>query len=121
MTGMEVLWHHRGDWYRYRGGWYRWWGGAWIVWGPPIGLFVPVLPPYFTTVWWGGIPYYYANDTYYTWDDGQQQYKVVEPPAGIESGGSTQAPLSDQLYVYPKSGQSSESSQKIAMSAIAGR
>jgi len=105
-------WYHRGDYYRYRGGWYRWWGGAWVVWGPPIGLFVPILPPYFTTVWLGGFPYYYANDTYYIWDDGQQQYEVVEPPGGIESGGSTQAPLSDQLFVYPKSGQSSEQQSK---------
>ncbi len=105
-------WYHRGNWYRWRGGWYRWWGGSWIVWGAPIGLLVPVLPPYFTTVWWQGIPYYYANDTYYVWNDAQDQYEVVEPPAGVESGGSIRAPLSDQLFVYPKSGQSSEQEGK---------
>ena len=105
-------WYYRGNYYRYRGGWYRWWGGSWIVWGAPIGLFVPVLPPYFTTVWLNGIPYYYANDTYYVWDGVQGQYEVVEPPAGIESGGSTRAPLSNQLFVYPKSGQSSEQQSK---------
>ncbi len=104
---------HGGDWYRWRGGgWYRWWGGAWVVWGAPIGLFVPVLPPYFTTIWWGGVPYYYANDTYYIWDDSHREYEVVDPPSGIESGGSTQAPPSDQLFVYPKSEQSSEQQAK---------
>ncbi len=105
-------WYHGGDWYRWRGGWYRWRGGSWVVWGAPIGLYVPVLPPYFTTIWWGGVPYYYANDTYYVWADSRQQYEVVAPPAGIESGGSTQAPVSDQLFVYPKSGQSSEQQAK---------
>jgi hypothetical protein len=105
-------WYHGGDWYRYRGGWYRWGGHGWVVWGAPFGLFVPFLPPYFTTVWWYGVPYYYANDTYYLWDDAQQQYEVVPPPDGIEANGSTQAPASDQLFVYPKSGQSTEQQAK---------
>ena len=61
------------------GNWYRWRGGAWVVSAAPVGLFyVPWLPPYFTTVWWNGIPYYYANDTYYIWDDAQHAYKVVD-------------------------------------------
>ncbi len=100
--------YHGGNWYRWRGGWYRWWGGAWVVWGAPIGLFVPYLPPFYTTVWWGGIPYYYANDTYYLWRDGLHEYEVVAPPEGIESAGTTEAPPSDQLFVYPKTGQSAE-------------
>lgn len=99
--------------YWYRGGnWYRWNGGAWVVWGAPYGLFVPFLPPYYTTIWWGGVPYYYANDTYYTWDDSQQGYEVVQPPAGIESQATTQPPASDQLYAYPKNGQSDAQQQQ---------
>jgi hypothetical protein len=50
------------------------------------------LPPFYSTVWFGGVPYYYADDTYYSWDAGHQQYEVVEPPAGIESAGTTQPP-----------------------------
>ena len=34
------------------------------------------------------------------------------PPDGIEASGSTQAPPSDQLFVYPKNGQSSEQQSK---------
>ncbi len=79
-----------------------------MVWGAPIGLFVPVLPPYFTTVWWNGIPYYYANDTYYIWADDHHSYEVVEPPDGIDSSGTTRPPASNQLFVYPKNGQSSQ-------------
>ena len=94
-------WLHGGNWY--------WWNGrGWIVWGAPFGLFVPFLPPFYTTVWWYGIPYYYANDTYYVWDDAQQAYEVVAPPDGVETSGVTQPPPSDQLFVYPKAGQPPE-------------
>jgi len=99
--------------YRFHGGnWYRWRGGAWVVWGAPFGLFVPFLPLYFTTVWCYGIPYYYANDTYYTWDDPQHEYEVVAPPDGIEAAGTTQPLDNNQLFAYPKNGQSSEQQAK---------
>lgn len=98
-------WRHGGD-------WYRWGGREWVVSGAPVGVYVPWLPPDFTTVWWDGIPYYYANDTYYIWDDAQQAYKVVSPPDGMEANGTTQAPASDQLFVYPKNGQSAEQEEK---------
>jgi len=111
--GIGELHGRDGGRYWYHGGnWYRWRGGAWVVWGAPIGLFVPVLPLYFTTVWWNGVPYYYANDTYYLWDESQGEYEVVAPPDGIEASGSTQAPPSDQLFVYPKNGQSPEQQSK---------
>jgi hypothetical protein len=96
------------QWWYGSGNWYRWRGGSWSVGGAPRGVFVPVLPPLYSTVWSGGIPYYYANDTYYTWDVTQQGYAVVAPPAGIESHGTTQPPGSNQLFVYPKKGQSEE-------------
>jgi len=111
--GVGELHGQDGGRYWYHGGnWYRWGGHGWVVWGAPFGLFVPFLPPYFTTVWWYGVPYYYANDTYYLWDDVQRQYEVVPPPEGIEANGSTQAPASDQLFVYPKSGQGAEQQAK---------
>jgi len=100
---------HGSDGRRYRfdhGNWYRWDGRTWIIWTAPFGLFVPFLPPFYTTVWWYGVPYYYANDTYYQWDDGMQEYEVVPAPDGIESKGATQPPASDQLFAYPKNGQS---------------
>ena len=45
----------------------------------PVGVFVPVLPVYYTTLWVGGAPYYYANDTYYSWNPAQNGYQVVDP------------------------------------------
>ncbi|HKS54939.1 MAG TPA: DUF6515 family protein [Steroidobacteraceae bacterium] len=101
---------------RYRGGEYLYHGGEWyhrngravVVIAAPIGAFVPALPAFYSTVWWGGVPYYYADDTYYTWNSGEDEYEVVEPPSGIENGGSTQAPPTDSIFVYPKSGQSAD-------------
>lgn len=74
----------------------------------PIGAFVPVLPAFYSTVWWGGVPYYYADDTYYDWNAGAREYEVVQPPEGIENGGTTQTPPADSIFVYPKNGQSAE-------------
>src|SRR5580700_6273029 len=31
------------------------------------GLFFDALPLYYLTYWWGGVPYYYANDNFYQW------------------------------------------------------
>ena len=94
--------------WRHGGNWFRWDGRRWIVWGAPIGLWVPFLPWYYTTVWWDGVPYYYANDTYYVWDEAQAQYQVVSPPSGADSGAAAQPPVSDQIFVYPSHGQSAE-------------
>jgi len=95
----------------YSGGvWYSYGPGGYVVVGAPIGAFVPVLPPFYTTVWAAGVPYYYANDTYYEWRQTDGQYEVVPPPD--EQAASTNAPPppagTDDLYIYPKSGQSDE-------------
>lgn len=103
----------RGGRYWYSGGvWYGPGPGGFVVIGAPIGVFVPVLPPYYTTVWVGGVPYYYANDTYYAWRDSNQQYEVVDPP-GDPNAASTEAPPpppspNGDVFVYPKNGQSDE-------------
>jgi hypothetical protein len=53
--------------YHFQGGvWYRPEGRRFLVVAPPIGLFIPFLPPFYSTIWFGGIPYYYANEVYYT-------------------------------------------------------
>ena len=91
----------------YSGGvWYAPRGPSFVVVAAPIGLFVPVLPPFYTTVWVGGLPYYYANDTYYVWRDAENGYEVVEPPTGQSV--STEAPPSDELFIYPQHNQSAE-------------
>ena len=101
----ELRGPHGGRYWYQSGNWYRWQSGAWVVWAAPFGVFVPWLPPYFTTVWWNGIPYYYANDTYYVWHEDRNEYEVVTPPANFDQMATTQAPASNQLFVYPKNGQ----------------
>jgi hypothetical protein len=88
----------------YSGGvWYAPRGPSFVVVAAPVGAFVPVLPPFYTTLWVGGLPYYYSNDSYYVWRDGQSGYEVVDPPN--DQGASTQAPPSDDLFIYPQNGQ----------------
>ncbi len=93
--------------YWYQGGvWYAPYGPRWTVVAPPIGVYVPFLPPYYTTVWFGGIPYYYANDTYYLWRDQDRGYEVVDPPG--EAGPTTDPPAPEDVFMYPRNGQSAE-------------
>lgn len=114
--GGERYYFQGGNWYHWRGGldqswhWQRWWHGPWVVSAAPAGVFVPLLPPFYTVVWWGSTPYYYANDTYYVWDASRNEYQVVAPPSGLDAAGKTPSPTvpgaSDQLFADPTKGQS---------------
>jgi hypothetical protein len=113
-------WH--GGWGGWRGG-YGWrggWGGYWGPWGwgwggLGLGLYFATLPYYYSTYWWGGVPYYYADNTYYRWNAGVGQYETVAPPAEIQgqvgaqgSAGAPGATAPSDLIAYPKNGQSQE-------------
>jgi hypothetical protein len=90
----------------YSGGvWYRRQMDGYRVVRPPYHVLVPMLPPFYTTIWSGGLPYYYANDIYYAWRPDLGQYEIVPPPD--DSSVTTQPPPSSpDLFVYPKNGQS---------------
>jgi hypothetical protein len=95
-----------------RSGGYGWRGGR----GSGLGFYLPFLPWYCDTYWWGGIPYYYADSNYYVWDGDVGEYEAVEPPAGLSSvppqGSSVNPPaVSSELFAYPRGGQS-EARQK---------
>jgi hypothetical protein len=108
--------------YGWRGGYYGGWrGGYWGPWGwglggLGLGLYFATLPYAYSTYWWGGIPYYYADNTYYTWNSGVGQYETVAPPAevlgqaGGQGAGAGAAPnaSSTDLIAYPKNGQSED-------------
>ncbi len=94
------------DFYFYGGVWYRPSGRRFVVIAPPIGIVVPTLPAFYTTLWIGGIPYYYANDSYYVWRPDREGYMVTEPPADV--GNEEPAAMSDELFIYPKQGQSEQ-------------
>lgn len=99
-----VVPYHDDRYYFYGGIWYRPYGSRFIVVSPPIGIVVPILPAFYTTIWVGGIPYYYANDVYYVWDPARDGYVVTNPPPQVNQ--QEPALLPDQLYIYPKQGQS---------------
>jgi len=101
--GADVHWH--GAPYYYHGGsWYHHDGDHWVVVLPPVGIVAPFLPPYYSTFWVGGYPYYYANDAYYTWHP-PQGYVVTQPPPANDQQAT---PPASDLFVYPMHGQSEQ-------------
>lgn len=93
--------------YFYRGAWYRPYGPRFVVVRPPLGVGIGFLPPFYTTVWFGGTPYYYADDTYYMWRPERREYVVTQPPRG-DGEVRDKAGGSEEVFVYPKNGQSEE-------------
>jgi hypothetical protein len=65
------------------------------------------MPWYCETYWWGGVPYYYADDNYYQWNDGAGAYETVQPPPGLVDQVQTQEPRRE-LFIFPAAGQSNE-------------
>jgi hypothetical protein len=121
VPGRPYVVAHGGAHYYYSGGiWYAPRGPNYVVIGPPVGVYVPVLPPFYTTVWFAGVPYYYANNTYYTYA-GPQGYEVVDAPADGSAVQGPQGPAypgapppapggshpeGEDIFVYPQQGQS---------------
>jgi hypothetical protein len=97
---------HGGGWHGW--GWHGWgWRGGYYGWGFfGTDLWLATLPWYYSTYWWGGLPYYYVDNAYYVWNGTAGRYQSVRPPAGIEKAPAV-AP-STELFMYPKSGQSAE-------------
>jgi hypothetical protein len=96
--GAERYWFHDAVWYRQA-------PGGYAVVPAPLGIVVPVLPPYYTTLRVATVQYYYANDAYYRYDDAAGGFVVVPPPAEA-------APAAPRVvlepFAYPARGQSPE-------------
>ena len=132
-----------GTWGSWHGGWSGWHGTFWhggfwhggfwprAFYGPGFAWFLPILPLAYATYWWSGIPYYYANDVYYTWNPTYDGYVATDPPPVADSSGSSGegasaapgdagapaapipgagpgGPIAGQIFMYPKNGQSAE-------------
>ena len=152
--GYSTGWHggaynggwHGGGWNGgWRGGWGGWRGSAWrggywhggfwprAFYGGGFAWFLPILPLAYATYWYGGVPYYYANDVYYTWNPTYDGYVATDPPPVADSSGSADVgagapppsdagaqgpsaqtgpgpggPIPGQIFMYPKNGQSAE-------------
>jgi len=104
--GYRKFRHHHDNYFFFDGIWYRPGLNGYVVVTPPIGLTLSLLPPYYTTIWAGGVPYYYADDVYYRWLPQERVYVVSEPPPA--KGVVEDANVPKNLYIYPKKGQSPE-------------
>jgi hypothetical protein len=104
---------HGHDRFFFAGGvWYAPRGPGFAVVAPPVGLVIGVLPAYYSTVWFAGVPYYYADNVYYTQAPDQNGYVVADPPPNADQpapppDAAPSAPQMD-LIIYPKNGQSKE-------------
>jgi hypothetical protein len=107
-----VVDHYRNRYFYSSGVWYAPRGPRFVVVTPPIGLFVPVLPSFYSTVWVGGFPYYYANDVYYAYRPRERAYEVVAPPNDDAVSSGNSASTTNDVFVYPKNGQSEDQTAK---------
>ena len=107
-VGYRPYLFHGARFYFVGGVWYAPGPQGFVVVRPPAGLLVTTLPPYYTTVWIGGVPYYYANDVYYRWAPEMNGYEVVDPPAGADAPTAAPQAASDDFFIYPKNGQTAE-------------
>ena len=117
--------------YAWNGGYYHgvFWPHVWYY--PGWAWYLPALPFGYATFWWGGVPFYYCNNLYYTWSPGYNGYVVSDPPPAAETDnaagaspdegyeqaaptGYNSAPPaggSGDVYVYPRNGQSETQTQ----------
>jgi hypothetical protein len=93
-------------------GWGGYYGGAGLL---GYGLFFSALPLAYATYYWDGVPYYYADDNYYQWDNAANEYQTVQPPAGLVNQVAAAAPTDPSqpdLFAYPQNGQSATQQAK---------
>jgi len=107
--GYRTVHHHGSPYYYHGGSWYRPYGARFAIVAPPYGIGVSVLPPFYSTLWYGGSPYYYADSVYYSYRPERREYVVTEPPPGAaQVEPQEEARGSDEIFVYPREGQSEE-------------
>jgi hypothetical protein len=99
--GRDRFYFNAGVWYAPR-------GPNFVVVRPPPGLVISALPPYYSTVWIGPTPYYYADNVYYTWQPDQNGYAVVDPPENADVPSPPPDSAQNELIIYPKNGQTKE-------------
>ncbi|CAA0079450.1 Uncharacterised protein [Halioglobus japonicus] len=83
--------------------------GAYVVVQAPIGASVDALAPGYISFGIGPSRYFFANFTYYMWNEDRTAYVVVEKPQGAETAMAAQQESSSaDIYVYPNKAQSTE-------------
>ncbi len=93
--------------YFHSGHWYRPYGSSFVTVGVPFGLFVGSLPGIYSSFWYGGTRYFYADQVYYEYEPVRRGYVVVRSPYGDDEEYSDSAE-GDDLYIYPARGQSEQ-------------
>jgi hypothetical protein len=103
----QYSWNGR-PYYNHGGHWYRPYGSRYVVVGAPYGLFVNYLPGYYSSFWFGSTRYFYADDTYYTYEPARRGYVVTHSPYGDDQEDEVSSDLDEDVFVYPAKGQSEQ-------------
>jgi hypothetical protein len=103
----QYNWNGR-PYYNHGGRWYRPYGSRYVVVGAPFGLFVNYLPGYYSSFWFGDTRYFYADDTYYTYEPARRGYVVTRSPYGDDRDEEYADEQDEDLFVYPAKGQSEQ-------------
>jgi hypothetical protein len=90
-------------WYFSGGAWYRPLGHRFALVTPPVGIVVPVLPPYVHSFWNDGIEYFVCQDIYYIRAPRGRGFMVTDPPQRESSPSAAVDP--DPPIVLPTAGQ----------------
>jgi hypothetical protein len=96
--------------YYRRGVFYEPRSSGYVVISAPLGAHVRSLPTGYVSFGLDTRRYFYANTTYYLYDDRSRDYVVVEQPARAEAlmQSSMEVASAAELFVYPKNGQNEE-------------
>lgn len=114
--GALAIEFHGGRYFFHGGVFFRPQGARFVVLPPPLGIIVPVLPPAYVTLWSARVPFYYANDVYYTAAPGGG-YAVTAPPPELDDPEAiAQAPAGSpptvgspaNPVIYPRNNQAPE-------------
>ncbi len=84
------------------------------------GLFFDALPLYYSTYWWGGVPYYYANDNFYQWNGTAGQYQTVQRPRASRARLQRRGPKVSTYLRIRRTDRRLSSSPPIAPSVSSG-
>jgi hypothetical protein len=103
--GAVSVGYGRGNYFFHGGVWFRPSGGRYVVVQPPLGIFLPALPPDYATIWIGPTPYYYADGVYYNPAPGQGYVVVAPPPDADTVQAAPSPPASPDPIFYPRNKQ----------------
>jgi len=104
-SGAAFYGHRQGGWH---GGWHGSYGSRWRWAGPSIGIVLPIVPGFYSPLWWDGTVYD-RDDAFQEIPEPGHRYRAVPPRNSADVPIS--APPAPDPVIYPRNGQSAEQTE----------